>query len=268
MPTMSSLRSKPSFTPDTILAISARVRPCSARILRSSSGRPMTSTPSFSFTDSGDGMGWLSLPLGPSARTMPSPTWTFTPWGIGMGFLPMRDMSCPLPHVGEDFAADLLLACLAIGHHALGRRDERAAHAGEDRRDPVVGDVDPPPRRGHPHEPGDHLLVAEAVLEVDAEHVLLLVLEHAEVLDEALLLQLRDADLELAGGDVALLVLGPAGVPDAREEVGDGIAAHVYQLAFVMPGTSPLRASSRKHRRHIWNLRMKARGRPHSLQRW
>src|SRR5439155_1402165 len=159
MPTMSSLRSKPSFTPDTMLAIRARVRPWSARILRSSSGRPMTSTP-------------------PSS-------------------------------------------------------------------------------------------VAEAVLEVDAEHVLLLVLEHAEVLDEALLLQqLRDADLELAGGDVALLVLGPAGVPDAREEVGDGIAAHVYQLAFVMPGTSPLRASSRKHRRHIWNLRMKARGRPHSLQRW
>src|SRR6266850_321721 len=214
MPTMSSLRSKPSFTPDTMLAIRARVRPWSARILRSSSGRPMTSTP-------------------PSS------------------------------------VADLLLAGLAIGHHALGRRDERAAHAGEDRRDPVVGDVDPPPRRGHPHEAGDHLLVADAVLEVHAEHVLLLVLEHAEVLDEALLLQqLRDADLELAGGDVALLVLGPAGVPDAREEIGDRIAVHVYQLAFVMPGTSPLRASSRKHRRHIWNLRMKARGRPHSLQRW
>ena len=28
-----------------------------------------------------------------------------------------------------------------------------------------------------------------------------------------------------------------------------------YQLAFTMPGTSPLRASSRKHRRHIWNFR-------------
>src|SRR5216110_2818392 len=178
------------------------------------------------FADSGAGMGCVSLPFGPSARTVPSVTSTFTPCGMGTGFLPMRDISDPLPHVGENFAADLLLACLAIGHHALGRRDERAAHAGEDRRDPVVGDVDPPPRRGHPHEPGDHLLVAEAVLEVDAEHVLLLVLEHAEVLDEALLLQqLRDADLELAGGDVALLVLGPAGVPDAREEVGDGIAA-------------------------------------------
>src|SRR5207249_2323149 len=135
MPTMSSLRSKPSFTPDTMLAIRARVRPWSARILRSSSGRPMTSTPPSSVAESGDGMGWLSLPFGPSARTTPSPTWTFTPWGIGMGFLPMRDMSGSLPHVGEDFAADLLLACLAIGHHALGRRDERAAHAGEQRWD-------------------------------------------------------------------------------------------------------------------------------------
>ena len=26
-------------------------------------------------------MGWLSLPFGPSARTVPSATWTFTPWG-------------------------------------------------------------------------------------------------------------------------------------------------------------------------------------------
>src|SRR5712664_2449260 len=223
MPTMSSFRSKPSFTPETMLAISARVRPCNARILRSSSGRPMTSTPLSSFTDSGDGMGWLSLPFGPSARTMPSPTCTFTPWGIGMGFLPMRDMSCPLPHVGEDFAADLLLAGLAVGHHALGGRDERDTHAGEDRRDLIVGDVDAPPRRGHTHEAGDHLLVADAVLEVDAEHVLLLVLEHAEVLDEALFLQqLRDADLELAGGDVALLVLGPAGVRDTRHLALEG----------------------------------------------
>src|SRR6058998_3654002 len=156
MPTMSSLRSKPSFTPDTMLAIRARVRPWSARILRSSSGRPMTSTPPSSVAESGDGMGWLSLPFGPSARTMPSPTWTFTPWGMGMGFLPMRDMSGSLPHVGEDFAADLLPARLAVRHHALRRRHERHAHAGEDRRDAVVPDVDAAARGRDPHEAGDH----------------------------------------------------------------------------------------------------------------
>src|SRR5438477_3864532 len=41
-----------------------------------------------------------------------------------------------------------------------------------------------------------------------------------------------------------------------------------YQLAFTMPGTSPLSASSRKHSRHISNFRRYARGRPHSLHRW
>src|SRR5919204_1458025 len=209
------------------------------------------------FAESGAGMGCVSLPFGPSARTVRPVTSTFTPCGMGTGFLPMRDISDPLPHVGEDFAADLLLARLAVGHDALRRGDERDPHAGEDRRDLVVRHVHAPARRGDTHEAGDHLLVGAAVLEVDAQHVLLAVLEDAEVLDEALLLQqLRDADLQPAGGNVALLVLGPAGVANAGEEVGDRIAAHAYQLAFTTPGTSPLSASSRKHRRHISNLRM------------
>jgi hypothetical protein len=46
-------------------------------------------------------------------------------------------------------------------------------------------------------------------------------------------------------------VLGAAGVANAGQEIGNGIAAHTYQLAFTMPGTSPLSASSRKHSRHI-----------------
>src|SRR5262249_33945860 len=268
MPTISSLRSKPSLTPETMFATSARVRPCRARTRRSSSGLAITTAAPSTLADSGAGMAWLSLPLGPSARTVPSLTCTFTPWGIGMGFLPIRDMSGSLPDVREHFAANLLLAGLAIGHHALRRGHERDPHAGEDRRNLVVGHVNAPARCRDTHQPGDHLLVARAVFEVHAQRVLLAVLEHAEVLDETLLLeQLRDADLELAGGDVALLVLGAAGVADAREEVGDRIAAHAYQLAFTTPGTSPLSASSRKHRRHISNFRIYARGRPHSLQR-
>src|SRR5689334_5058373 len=267
MPTISSLRSKPSLTPDTMLATSARVRPCSARTRRSSSGRPITSTEPSSLADSGAGMAWVSLPLGPSARMVPSLTCTLTPCGIGMGFLPMRDMSGSLPHVGEDFAADLLLAGFAVGDDTTGRRQERDAHAGQDRRDLVVGDVDPAARRRHAHEPGNHLLVAAAVFQIDAQDVLLAVVEHAEVLDEPLFLQeLGDPDLEPAGGDVALFVLGATGIADAGEQIGDRIAPH-YQLAFTTPGTSPLSASSRKHRRHISNLRMYARGRPHSLQR-
>jgi hypothetical protein len=40
-----------------------------------------------------------------------------------------------------------------------------------------------------------------------------------------------------------------------------------YQLAFVMPGISPLCAMWRKHRRQRPNFWYTARGRPHRLQR-
>src|ERR1017187_4381546 len=41
----------------------------------------------------------------------------------------------------------------------------------------------------------------------------------------------------------------------------------LYQLAFTTPGISPFRASCRKHRRQIPNLRRNARGRPQRQQR-
>src|SRR4051812_1491050 len=184
MPMISSLRSKPSFTPVTMLATRARARPCSARTSRSSLPRSITSVPSCIFGVRPAGTGWLSLPLGPSARTVLPSTAIFTPWGILIGCLPMRDMSGPLPHVGEDFAADLLLACLAVGEHAARGRQQGHAHTGLDRRNLVVGDVHAAARRRHPHQARDHPLVAGAILEIDAQRVLLAVVEHAEVLDE------------------------------------------------------------------------------------
>src|SRR6267142_6359866 len=196
MPMISSLRSNPSLTPLTMLATSARARPCSARTSRSSLPRSITTVPSCIFGVSPAGTGWLSLPLGPSARMTRPSTATFTPCGILIGCLPMRDMSAPLPHVGEDFAADLLLARLAVGEHAARGRQQRHAHAGQDRGNLVVGDVHAAAGRGHPHQARDHLLVAGAVLEIDAQHVLLGVVQHAEVLDEPLVLeQLGDAHL-------------------------------------------------------------------------
>src|SRR5574341_2407550 len=227
MPTISSFFSKPSFTPATMFATSARARPCSARTLRSSPDREMTIWFPSTFAESPAGTGWASLPFGPSALTHPSATCTFTPCGMGTGFLPIRDIVAPSPHVGEDFPAHLLLARVAVRDHALRRRQERHAHPAEDRRDPAVRDVDAPARRGHPHEPGDHLLVGGTVLEVHAQRPLLRILEQPEVLDEALVLQdLRDAHFQARGGDVDLLVLGAARVADAREHVGDRIAPH------------------------------------------
>src|SRR4029450_12664127 len=162
MPTMSSLRSKPSLTPVTMLATSARASPCSARTRRSSPARSMTMVPSATRGVSPVGTGWLSLPLGPSARTVRPSIWIFTPCGIGMGCLPMRDIEGSLPHAREDVAPALLLAGLAIGEHAAGGREQRHPHAGQDRGDLVVGHIDPPPRGGDAHQARDHLLVAAA----------------------------------------------------------------------------------------------------------
>src|SRR5215510_1188743 len=227
MPTMSSFRSKPSLTPETMLATRARVSPCRARARRSSPAREMTRTLASMLADRPLGTGWESLPFGPSALTVPLLTFTLTPAGMGMGFLPIRDMVWPLPHVGEDFAADLLLARFPIRHHASRRGDEGDPHPTQNRRDLVVGDVEAAAGGGDTHEAGDDLLVALPVLEVHPQHVLLAVFQDAEVLDEPFLLEeLDDADLQLGGRDVDLLVLGPAGVADAGEQIGDGVTLH------------------------------------------
>ena len=99
-----------------------------------------------------------------------------------------------------------------------------------------MGDVHPPSGSRHADEPGDHLLVADAVLEIDTQGPLLVVLEHAKVLDEALVLQdLGDPHLEPRGRNVHLLVLGAARVADARQQVGNRIASHTA------PTSSPSR---------------------------
>src|SRR5712691_3094516 len=210
-----------------MLATRARDRPWSARACRSSVPRVRTTVLFSSLALRPCGRGWASLPLGPSARTRPLSSWTFTPCGIATGFLPIRDIVSLSPHVSEHFAADLLLARIPVGQDAPGRRHDRHAHAAQDGGDLLVTDVDAAPRRGHAHQPRDHRLVGRPVLEVDAEHALLVVLEHAIVLDEPLGLEdLGHAQLQLRRRDVDLLVLGSTGVADAGQEVGDGIAPH------------------------------------------
>src|SRR5262249_34528775 len=110
---------------------------------------------------------------------------------------------------------------------AAGGRQDRDAHAAEDVGHLVLADVHPPPGARDAHDTRDRLLAARAILQVHAERPLLLVLDEAEVLHEPLLLEdLGDPDLEPRGGDVDLLVLGPTGVADAGQQVGDRIAHH------------------------------------------
>src|SRR5690242_10851983 len=182
-----------------MLASSERVSPCRARTLRWSELRPTVRTLASIFTDRLEGIGWLSLPFGPSARTVEPSTATFTPCGTAIGFLPIRDMaSWLLPDVGQHFAAQLLLADLAVGHDPVRGREDRDPHAREDRRDLVLGHVHAAAGLGDPHDTRDDLLVARPVLQVHAQGALLVVLDHPEVLDEPLVLQdLGHAQLEI-----------------------------------------------------------------------
>src|SRR5262249_40390355 len=151
------------------------------------------------------GIAWDSLPFGPSTLTVWSSRATFTPAGTGMGFLPIRDMGHSLPDVRQHFAADLLLAAFAVSDDATRRRQDGDAHATQDGRNLVLGHIDPASRPRHAHQAGDHLLVTGAVLEVDPQDALLVILDEPVVLDEALLLEeFRDPHLELRGRNIDL----------------------------------------------------------------
>src|SRR5439155_21942741 len=81
---------------------------------------------------------------------------------------------------------------------------------------------------------------------------------------------LRDPHLEMRVGDRHVRVARAEPVADPGEKVADGIcddSGSHHQLAFLMPGTSPACASSRKHRRQSAKRRYTARGRPQRLQR-
>src|SRR5919112_5341916 len=65
-----------------------------------------------------------SVPFGPfTAMVWPSIV-ALTPDGSGTGFLPIRDMEASSEHGAEHFAANVGGACMRIGHHAPGGRDD------------------------------------------------------------------------------------------------------------------------------------------------
>src|ERR1700754_4610044 len=122
-----------------MLLIRDRVRPCSARTVLSSFGRPTTTVPSSSFTSIGSATVCESSPFGPFTATERPSILTSTPPGTEMGRRPIRDIfwTLPSPDVGEDFPAHAALAGLLVGHQAGRRRDDRDAETAQDLR-PVV----------------------------------------------------------------------------------------------------------------------------------
>src|SRR5580765_8153083 len=116
-----------------MLLTRVRVRPCRERESRSSSGRVTTSSPSSRAMLMGSTTTWDSDPLGPFTVTCGPSMLTSTPAGTGIGSRPIRDMSAPpLPDVGENFPAYLLLGGLTIGQQTGRGRDDGDTQATED----------------------------------------------------------------------------------------------------------------------------------------
>src|SRR5271163_4321273 len=123
-----------------MLLMSERVRPCSARLSRSLSGRLiLTALPSDSTFMAGCQAN-SSFPLGPSTLILPSASATLTPAGMDTGCLPIRDIAhlnskseyrnpkqirILLPHVAEQLAAQPLCPRLAVAHDAAAGADHR-----------------------------------------------------------------------------------------------------------------------------------------------
>src|SRR5687768_12380290 len=139
---MSSSRLKPSLTPRTLFATSARIRPWKARVFFSSSGRWNFTTLSSTFIVMPAMMGVCNEPLGPLTTTA-SPSWrTSTPFGSGISFFPIRDMALSLPDLAEHFAADAGLRGLDAREDALGGRDDGQTETAQNLRDLFLATVD------------------------------------------------------------------------------------------------------------------------------
>src|SRR5699024_6692864 len=115
---------------------------------------------------------------------------TSTPAGTVIGSLPIRDMSnLPfLPNIGDDFAADALLAGIAVGHDAVARRDDRRAKATEHARHLFLASVNAQTRLGDALDAANGLGLLVAVLEHDLEGGARLALDDIVTLDVALFL--------------------------------------------------------------------------------
>src|SRR5688572_17826056 len=146
-----------------MLAISVRVRPCSARCSARSVGRVTSSWPSSCLTSMTRALRSSRLPRGPATRTTSGSIVTETVSGTGIGFLPMRDIG--LPDLGDDLAADARLARVVAGHHAARRGQDRGAHAAEHLGDVLRVDVGPLARARDAPDPRDHRRAVLGVLQ-------------------------------------------------------------------------------------------------------
>src|SRR6267143_6776913 len=155
-----------------MLAMSVRVRPCSALCCASSEGRFTTTVPSSSARIMSGCSERLISPFGPLTVILCPSICAVTPLGSGTGFLPIRDIARLLPHHREHFAAHPGGARFAVGHESLRRAQDRHAEAVFDARDLARLHVAPQSGRGHTLQLADDRRVV-VILQVEAQQAVL-----------------------------------------------------------------------------------------------
>src|SRR3954471_5832684 len=210
-----------------MFAIRLLVSPWSARCSPRSVGRATVSVPSSIATFMSVSTCWASSPFGPLTLTAPGLTSISTPSGISIGFLPIRLISGSSPDVRDDLSADAPLSGLVARHDAARGRHDRGAHASEDSRDLVLGNVAAAAGARDPVHAADHRIAVLGVAEADLDHLSDAPRLDVEVGDVPLLLE--DAghlSLQPRGGNLHLLVVGEQRVADAVQVIGDRVGQH------------------------------------------
>src|SRR5437667_8447108 len=155
-----------------MLAMSVRVRTCSALCCASSEGRFTTTVVSSRAMFMSSWSVRLISPFGPLTVILCPSICAVTPLGSGTGFLPIRDIARLLPHHREHLTAHPGGARFAIGHESLRRAEDRHAEAVLDARHLARLHVAPQPRRRHALQlPDDGRVVV--VLEVQPQQSVL-----------------------------------------------------------------------------------------------
>src|SRR5262245_11100277 len=165
------------------------------------------------------------VPFGPFTLIVWPCTLAVTPAGIATALLPIRDMvSLASEHRTEDFATDVLVARLVVGHDALRRRHDGDAEAVVDARQRLHRGIHPAARLRHPRDLADHGRAVE-ILQLDVElGAAVLVLDGGIAADVALALEhFEDTRAQRRARRRHLRLVAPGRVADASDHIADRI---------------------------------------------
>src|SRR2546423_6793951 len=227
VPLISRSLANPVVTPATMLAISVRVRPWSARFTCVSSARCTEIFPSsrsiFMFS-------WkvrVSWPFGPFTFTVWPSILMSTPLGITTGIRPIRLISHYLPHVRQDLAAEALALRFASGHEAGRGRHDGDAETAEHARHLALAGVHAEAGLRDATQTGDRGELSDVL---QPQHELAGVRLFVAGNETLVAQDARHLRLHPARRDGDGLVTRDRRVADAREQVGDGVVRHPDSL--------------------------------------